>query len=120
LTAQLRLLDPLLFESASVFQPSFLRRMAVIYFPLVAPGLAAGIGLVAALTMGELCATLLVIPPGQSTLVLRIYNYLHYGATDTVARLCLVLTLSVLIVGGAAATISSIWARVTTMREVES
>ncbi len=33
-----------------------------------------------------------MIPPGQSTLTLRLYNYLHYGASEEVAGLSLLLT----------------------------
>jgi len=68
--------------------------------PLLLPGLLAGASLVFALTLGELGATLIVAPPGQSTLTLRIYNYLHYGASDVVAGLCLAMLLFTLAAGG--------------------
>ena len=43
------------------------------------------------LCMGELGTTLLVIPPGQSTIPITIYNYMHYGVEEMTAALCLIL-----------------------------
>ncbi len=107
--AQLQRRDPLLLDAAHVFQPSWLRRQVQVALPLVAPGLLAGAGLVFALAMGELGATLMVVPPGRATLTMRIYNYLHYGATDTVAGLCLVLAATVLVAGFLAVTAIRLW-----------
>jgi iron(III) transport system permease protein len=107
--AQLQRRDPLLLEAAQVFQPSWWRRQIQIHLPLAAPGLLAGAGLVFALTMGELGATLMVVPPGRATLTMRIYNYLHYGATGTVAGLCLVLAAAVLAAGLLAVASVSLW-----------
>jgi iron(III) transport system permease protein len=107
--AQLQRRDPLLLEAARVFQPSWWRRQVQVTLPLVAPGLLAGAGLVFALTMGELGATLMVIPPGRSTLTMRIYSYLHYGATATVTGLCLALAAAVLAAGLLAVTAVSLW-----------
>ena len=41
------------------------------------------------LAAGELGATLIVAPPGRATLTMKIYTYLHYGASEAVAGLCL-------------------------------
>jgi iron(III) transport system permease protein len=118
LLAQLRRRDPLLLEAARVFQPSWWRRQAQVALPLVAPGLLAGAGLVFALSMGELGATLMVVPPGQATLTMRIYSYLHYGASDTVAGLCLVLAGGVLAAGLLAAAAAALWSRLSASPEV--
>jgi len=109
--AQLRRTDRLLFDAALVFQPAWWRRQLQITAPLLAPGLLAGGGIVFAFSMGELGATLMVAPPGQATLTMRIYNYLHYGASDVVAGLCLVLAAGVLIAGGVAAIGGALWSR---------
>ena len=53
--------------------------------------------IVTVLSAGELAATLIVIPPGQETLTLRIYNFLHYGSPEAVAGLSLFLVLIVLL-----------------------
>jgi iron(III) transport system permease protein len=66
---------------------------------MLVPGLLAAAGIVFALTTGELGATLLVAPPGQATLTIRIYNFLHYGASSVVAGLCLMMAVTILIAG---------------------
>mgnify|MGYP002347685869 FL=1 len=52
--------------------------------------------IVFALAMGEFGMTLLVTPPGYQTLAIKIYNYLHYGASETIAVLCLFMLFVVL------------------------
>jgi iron(III) transport system permease protein len=42
-------------------------------------------------SMGELGATLLVIPPGMGTISLKIYTLMHYGAGALVAALAIIL-----------------------------
>ncbi len=79
-------LDPLLLDAARVYAPPR-RRIAGVELPLLWPGLAVGAAAVFALSLAELPATLLVVPPGSGTLALRIYNYLHYGASGSVAAL---------------------------------
>jgi iron(III) transport system permease protein len=91
--AQLKRLDQQLVDAARVHARSPLRCWLRTDLPLVAPGLLAAGALVFALTLGELGATLLVTPPGRSTLTIRIYNYLHYGGSAEVATLCLVMLL---------------------------
>jgi iron(III) transport system permease protein len=111
LLAQLRRTDALLFDAAKVFQSGWFRRQFQVSMPLLAPGFLVGAGVIFALSMGELGATLMVIPPGHATLTLRIYNYLHYGASDTVAGLCLALAAGVLIAGAVAAGAAALWSR---------
>ncbi len=45
------------------------------------------------IALGELAATVLVVPPGVSTLSIRIFGLLHYGAEDQMAALCLAIWL---------------------------
>ncbi len=97
--AQYSRIDPLMWDAARVFQMNSLHTAWRIRLPLLAPGLVAGMSLVFALALGELGATLIVAPPGQNTLTMRIYNYLHYGASDVVAGLCLTVVLLTLIAG---------------------
>lgn len=72
-----------------LYSPSRLYSWRRVRLPLMAPYIAASILIVFSLIACELGATLLVVPPGNATLTLKIYNYLHYGASDTVALLCL-------------------------------
>jgi len=93
LFVQIRMIDPLLFDAASVFSKNPLSSLTRVYIPLYAPGLVVSAGILGALTMAELGATLIVAPPGHATITMRIYNYLHYGASADVAGLCLMVTL---------------------------
>ncbi|MFC2000065.1 ABC transporter permease [Chloroflexota bacterium] len=111
MVAQLRRNDPLLIDAARLLQRSSLQTWIWIRLPLLAPGLLAAAGIVFALTMGELGATLLVAPPGQATLTMRIYNFLHYGASSDVAGLCLMMVAIAMAAGLLAAVTLSAWSR---------
>lgn len=112
LVAQLRRIDPLLIDAARVIQTNPCQTWIRIWLPMLAPGLLAAAGIVFALTTGELGATLLVAPPGQATLTMRIYNFLHYGSSSTVAGLCLMMAISALAAGALAVMALVGWSRV--------
>lgn len=95
---QMRFIDPLLLDAAAVFARSRTEAWMRIYLPLFTPGLVVSAGILAALTLAELGATLIVAPPGHATITMRIYNYLHYGASSDVAGLCLMVTILTLVV----------------------
>lgn len=97
--AQLKRLDTALLDAGRVFCPSAFQLWLRVRLPLYAPGLLAAALLMAALSTGELGGTLIVAPPGRATLAMRIYNYLHYGASESVAGLCLVLIAIALLLG---------------------
>jgi iron(III) transport system permease protein len=99
LFVQMRFIDPILFDAAAIFSRNLLATWVQIRLPLYAPGLLVAAGILAALTLAELGATLVVAPPGHGTLTMRIYNYLHYGAAGEVAGLCLMITIFTLIAG---------------------
>jgi iron(III) transport system permease protein len=42
-----------------------------------------------AIAMGDLSASILLVPPGVTTLSIRIFNLVHYGVDDQLASLCL-------------------------------
>ena len=91
--------DPYLEDVTKLHSPGFLRTWIKIRIPMLFPALLSSTLLVFALSSGELGATLLVVPPGNSTLTIKIYNYLHYGSSDTVAVLCLCMLLLTIIPG---------------------
>ena len=93
---QLRRVDRALVEAARVFERRVLKSRLRIDARLRAPGLWAAAGIVFSLSAGELAATLVVVPPGRETLAVKIFNYLHYGAAESVAGLCLVLAAATL------------------------
>ena len=102
--AQNRRQDYRLLEAASLYQVSRWRLWIRIRLPLMAPGLIVAGMTVFLLTIGELSATLLVLPPGRNTLAVKTYNLLHYGASDAVAGLCLLLVVTGWLAGLAAIT----------------
>ena len=99
LTAQLRLTDRSLLEAGEIFSTGILHEWWKIRLPLFYPGILMAAYLVFAFSLGELGGAIMVIPPGSSTLTLRLYNYLHYGASGSVAQLSLVLAGIVLLSG---------------------
>ncbi|MFA5267010.1 MAG: hypothetical protein WC379_03490 [Methanoregula sp.] len=98
LFVQMRFIDPLLFDAAAIFARNRTDALIRIHLPLFAPGLVVSAGILAALTLAELGATLIVAPPGHATITMRIYNYLHYGSSSDVAGLCLMVTVLTLAV----------------------
>ncbi len=98
-STQVRRIDPVLMDALSLHRTGPWRGLWIVRLPLLAPALATSWLVVFVLSLGELGATLLVAPPGQGTLPLRIYNLMHYGASETVAALSLV----ILAAAGAAA-----------------
>lgn len=94
LLTAMRRQDPLLTDAVRLLQRSRLHGLLHVRLPLLAPSLAASALLAAVLSFGELGATLLLIPPGTGSLTITVYNYLHYGQSDVVAGLGLVLFLA--------------------------
>jgi iron(III) transport system permease protein len=99
LAAHLRRVDRTLVEAARVFEKKLLRSRLRIDGRLAAPGVLAAAAIVFSLSVGETAATLVVAPPGRETLALKIFNYLHYGAVESVAGLCLFLAGTTLLLG---------------------
>jgi iron(III) transport system permease protein len=60
-----------------------------------------------AVALGELAATILVMPPqrGATALSIQIFQLLHYGVDDRVAAICLVTVFAVAALTGIAATL---------------
>lgn len=91
LAAQRRRTDAGLLEAARLFGRGRWHAWRAVHLPLVGRGVLAAAGLAFALALGELGATLIVVPPGAQTLTLRLYAFLHAGASEAVAALGLVL-----------------------------
>jgi len=91
LAAGIGQVDRKLEEAAEIAEPRPLVRVVKIMVPLLKPGLAAGWAVAFVLSLGELGASLLVLPPGLETLPVAVYNLMHYGANQIVGALSLVL-----------------------------
>jgi iron(III) transport system permease protein len=108
---QYRYVDLLLIDAAHILQKNFWQTFARVWLPILFPGLLASACIVLAFTAGELGATLLLASPGQATLTIRIYNFLHYGASANVAGLCLLIILITFTMALAAMIILRRWSR---------
>ena len=65
----------------------------LVELPLLLPGLVIAFLLVFILSFGEVGAGLSVMPPGGETISIRIFNYLHYGASEEVSGISLLVFL---------------------------
>jgi iron(III) transport system permease protein len=77
----------------------FVKGMTRVIFPMVKREIAAFILLVFALSISEYGIVHLVTPPGYQMLTIKIYNYLHYGASEVVYALNLTVFLTILLTG---------------------
>ncbi len=82
-------------DSATSDGAGWWRQLVCVVLPLRWPAVVAAGGMAMIVAMGDLAATLLVAPPGVTTLSMRIFGLLHYGAEDRVAALCLAVALVV-------------------------
>jgi len=78
-----------LLEAARSEGAGVLSQLTRVALPLRLPGLAAAGMIALVIAVGELPATLLVAPPGVTTISVRIFQLLHYGVDDRLAALVL-------------------------------
>jgi ABC-type spermidine/putrescine transport system permease subunit II len=83
-------------EAAAVAGVGWLRTLRTIVMPQIAGGLAAAWLIAFVFAFGELGASILVSPPGESTLPIRIYTIIANTPSSVVAALAL-LQLSVVL-----------------------
>jgi iron(III) transport system permease protein len=102
-------------EAAEVSGASWLRTFGRIVFPQIKSAVAAALVVSFILAFGELGATVLVAPPGESTLPVRVYTLIANAPTSQVASLALmqagVLLISLLVFGLFARSERFNWAR---------
>jgi len=87
-------------EAASVAGVAWWRRLKTVVVPLLAPSLVAAWGVGFVLAFQELDATVLVCPPGFTTLPVRLFTLMHYGPNRLVMALC-VLIVGLIVVSAA-------------------
>ena len=80
-------------------------RLLRIAVPQRWPALIAAWLIALAVAVGELAATVLVMPPqrGATALSIQVFQLLHYGVDDRVAAICLVMVISIAAMTGIAA-----------------
>jgi len=97
--AKMQRTDRLLLEASNVHQARTFDGFLRVRLPIFSATLLAAFFMVFIFSLGELSATIIVTPPGHSTLAIRIYNYLHYGGSAEVAGLCLAMLFIILAAG---------------------
>ncbi|MGA2557055.1 MAG: 6-bladed beta-propeller, partial [Verrucomicrobiota bacterium] len=108
-----RAADRSLAEAARLEGASFWQMLRHVYWPQIAPALAAAWYVTYLLCLWDVETLVLIVPPGGQTMALRIFNLLHYGHNPQVNALCLaLLALAVLPLLGWGA-----WAAVRARRE---
>lgn len=98
--AHMRRVDPMLLDASRLYQHSRLHGLLRVRIPLAMPALLLAATICMVLPMGELGATVIVSPPGSPTLMMRLYNLLHYGDSKEVTALCVVLMLLAFVATG--------------------
>lgn len=93
----LRGIDPAMLESAELAGHPRLSQGLSIALPMVWPHLLAAGALVFVFVLGELPLSQRLAPPGQTPVCLWLFNLQHYGYTERVFTLCLMLGLVVLL-----------------------
>lgn len=89
--SSLKQINPHLEEIGHLVSHNWLRTAGRILVPLTRTGLLTAFFIGFILSLGDLGITLLIIPPGMSTIPIKIYNFMHYGAEAKVAALSLML-----------------------------
>jgi iron(III) transport system permease protein len=89
LAAAIRQVPASMEEAAEVAGAGWPRTFARIVFPLITPAAAAALVVSFIFTFGELGATVLVAPPGESTLPVRVYTLIANAPSSQVASLAL-------------------------------
>lgn len=89
--------DPNIDDAAAIDTRKWSQRFLHIDLPIQAGPIAASLIIVFVLVVGELNATVLLVPPGRETLAVTIDNLLHYGANAKASVLCLTEALLVIL-----------------------
>lgn len=100
LTFMFKQSDTLLIDAANIYKKNEIISLVKIKIPLFIRSILSSLVLVFVFSVQELGASLMVVPPGKGTITMKIYNYMHYGATGKVASLCLFMTI-ISLIGGA-------------------
>ncbi len=97
LSAAFRQINRHLLDAAHLHSPSAFTRIRKIVVPLTRRGIVTAFITAWILCFRELSGTLLVIPPGNETVSIRIYSLMHYGASEMVSMLGIVQMLVMLL-----------------------
>ena len=77
-------------RAARLLAPSAGKALLKVQLPLMASGFIISGIVVFLLTLGDVGTVLILMGAGKEPLSVKIYNYLHYGSSETVAVFCLI------------------------------
>ncbi len=87
-------------RAAYLMEPGKGKAFLHVKLPMMVPGLIISGIVVFLLSLGDVGTSLMLMPPGKEPLSVKIYNYLHYGSSETVAVFCLLQAIVCLAVMG--------------------
>lgn len=90
-------MQPALEEAAQVAGIRWFQRLYGVVLPTLRPTLVAASGMCFIFTFRELDATVLVCPPGWTTMPVRLFTLMHYGPSSLVSALCVISVIIVLL-----------------------
>lgn len=93
LLPSLRAVPDELNDAAALEGATWLQRQLWLILPLCWRGLLLGWALAMILALGELGASVLVVPPGATTVTVRFFTLIHYGLYPDAASMCLLVLL---------------------------
>lgn len=88
-SARIRRLHREEIDMARVYRQSEFQCFRRFWLPLFLPTGVCAAAVVFLLTLGEEGIGLILMPPGYQTIAVKIYSYLHYGASELVSGFCL-------------------------------
>lgn len=90
IAARLRRMEKRKIEMGRLLAPGMNRAFWKVELPMIFPGAFAAFCIVVLLSMGEEGIGLVLMPAGLETLAVKVYNYLHYGASELISGFSLV------------------------------
>ena len=83
--------DKNLLNSGLIYERNWLRRLIKIEIPYYLFPIFSGFYVGFGYLTGEIASSILLIPPGEQLISLKIYSYLHYGSTGKISALGLII-----------------------------
>lgn len=83
--------DQNLLNSGLIYEKSWFRRLIRIEIPYYIFPLLSGFYVGFGFLTGEIASSILLIPPGEQLISLKIYSYLHYGSSGKISALGLII-----------------------------
>ncbi len=85
--------DENLLKSGMIYERNWVRRLIKIEIPYYIFPIFAGFYVGFGYLTGEIASSILLIPPGEQLLSLKIYSYLHYGSSGKISALGVIIIL---------------------------